>query len=528
MTRRWNGWGDVERHYPLPGSAITYLEKRIGKGTIRPDASLDDVISIIPSSRLPSHPKILTNAEERLAHARGQSLPDWISLRYGKIETFPDGVAYPASEEDIQNLVDFAMQSGVCLIPYGGGTSVVGHINPPLCDKPILTIDLCQMNRLIKLSEKDHLATFEAGVCGPLLERQLRNRGYTLGHFPQSFEYSTLGGWIATRSSGQQSYFYGRIEDLFAGGHVITPSGLLDLPPYPASAAGPDLRHLILGSEGRFGILTKATVRVRRIPEVEGFYGVIFPNWEFGISTVRVIAQEKIAVSMLRLSDPMETEITLNLSGHEKLLEWAKRCARLFRWGRELCLLIIGITGTRKSFEQTYNLAMNIAKEHKGILLGSIVGEQWRKTRFATPYLRNTLWENGYAIDTLETAINWSSVPECALAILKSIDEMEKNILAFSHLSHVYRDGASIYVTYIIPREESPEEMLNRWKAIKSAASQTILSYGGTISHQHGIGQDHLAYLVQEKSKIGMEALKRIGEAFDPQGILNPGTLFPK
>jgi alkyldihydroxyacetonephosphate synthase len=229
---------------------------------------------------------------------------------------------------------------------------------------------------------------------------------------------------------------------------------------------------------------------------------------------------------MLRLSDPLETEISLILSGHEKLFEWAKRSARLLRWGREICLLFIGVTGTRKSFEQTYNLAMDIAKGCKGIPLGSIVGEHWRKTRFATPYLRNTLWENGYSVDTLETAINWSSVPECASAILKSIDEIDKNILAFSHLSHVYRDGASIYVTYIFPREETPEEMLNRWKAIKSAASQTILSYGGTITHQHGVGRDHLPYLGQEKGKIGMDTIKRIGELFDPQGILNPGALF--
>jgi alkyldihydroxyacetonephosphate synthase len=221
--RRWNGWGDDQTLYPLPESAAAYLAELVGPGQPQPDASLAYVVASVPASRLPAHPMIDTDPAGRLAHARGQSLPDWVALRAGLIDTFPDGVAYPASDEEVRALLAYARRSEARLVPYGGGTSVVGHINPLPGRRPVLTVDLGRLNRLISLDETSQLATLEAGIAGPVLENQLRARGYTLGHFPQSFEYSTLGGWIATRSSGQQSYHYGRIEELFAGGHIETP-----------------------------------------------------------------------------------------------------------------------------------------------------------------------------------------------------------------------------------------------------------------------------------------------------------------
>ncbi len=527
MSRRWNGWGDENQHYSIPNTAISYLQKRIGIGILSPDASIEQAISTIPPSRLPLHPKISMDFEDRLRHARGQSLPDWIALRSNKIDTFPDGVAYPTTEDDIQELLTFALQTGTLIIPYGGGTSVVGHINPPKSDKPILTIDMSRMNRFVKICENDHLAIFEAGVRGPLLEKYLRKRGYTLGHFPQSFEYSTVGGWIATRSSGQQSYHYGRIENLFAGGKVITPSTILELPPHPASAAGPDLRQLILGSEGRFGIITHAILRIRKAPDVEGFYGVFFPRWEYGVSAIRDIAQEGVPVSMLRLSDSMETEITLVLAGYESISLWLKRTSRVFRSMEDFCLLIVGLTGSQKLTVQGYSHVLKIVKSYKGIPLGSGIGDQWKKNRFRTPYLRNTLWDSGYAVDTIETAISWSKVSECVLAIKNSIVEAAENVLVFSHLSHVYRDGVSIYITYIFPRQRTFEENICKWKTIKDAASKTILAYGGTISHQHGIGRDHLPYIQSEKGEGGVKVIANIGKILDPDGIMNPGSLYP-
>ncbi|MCZ7669624.1 MAG: FAD-binding oxidoreductase [Chloroflexi bacterium] len=218
----------------------------------------------------------------RLRHARGQSLPDWVALRRGRIPAFPDGVAFPTLDVEVRDAIRYAQEVGAKLIPYGGGTSVVGHINPQAGDAPVLTINMQRLNNLRHFDATSQLATFGAGVSGPDVEAQLRARGFTLGHYPQSFGLSTLGGWVVTRSSGQQSLGYGRIEDLFAGGVMETPSGRWELLAHPASAAGPDLRHLVLGSEGRLGILTEATVRATPLPEEEAFHGLFFRTLNWG------------------------------------------------------------------------------------------------------------------------------------------------------------------------------------------------------------------------------------------------------
>ncbi len=239
--KRWNGWGNTQKEYHVPPNAIEYLKKEVGSGSVPADASLEEVIKSIPESKISSHPLISNDKEDRLRHARGQSLPDWVALRSGQIGAFPDGVAYPTNREEVADLLAFSAANNVKVIPYGGGSSVLGHINPRMKDGTTLCIDMGKMNQFLDIDIDSRLATFGAGIPGPELENHLKNRGFTLGHFPQSFEYSTLGGWIATRSCGQQCYHYGRIEDLFAGGHLETLQGGMDLPPIPASAAGPDL-----------------------------------------------------------------------------------------------------------------------------------------------------------------------------------------------------------------------------------------------------------------------------------------------
>lgn len=533
--RRWNGWGDDATLYPLPDSAARFLEAQVGKGATQPDVSIEKVIASIPVSRLPAHPLITIDPLERLRHARGQSLPDWIELRSGCISSFPDGVAYPSSEEEVRSLLDYAKDTGTCVIPYGGGTSVVGHINPLSTELPSLTVDLSRLNRLLDLDEISRLATFEAGVNGPSIEVQLNSHGYTLGHFPQSFELSTLGGWIATRSSGQQSYHYGRIENLFAGGHLETLRGPLDLPCLPASAAGPDLRQVILGSEGRLGILTKAVVRVQAIPEIDAFYGIFFRDWESGVEAVREIVQARLQVSMMRLSNAVETETTLQLSGKDQLVRWARRGLGWIRYGPENSILVFGVTGSRSATGFTWRKVTSIARSHGGLYTGSMIGKMWQKSRFYTPYLRNTLWEQGYTLDTVETAVPWVSVFPTAAAITDGISnaltacgvpEREAHVLVFAHLSHIYPDGASIYTTFLFQRAKDPEETLFRWQALKQAASQAILAHRGTISHQHGVGRDHAVYLPAEKGPLGMALLGAACKELDPQGLMNPGKLL--
>jgi alkyldihydroxyacetonephosphate synthase len=364
-----------------------------------------------------------------------------------------------------------------------------------------------------------------------LLEKQLAEHGYTLGHYPQSFEFSTLGGWIATRSSGQQSYYYGRIEDLFAGGEVEMPQGTLELPPLPASAAGPDLRQLVLGSEGRLGVITRGTLRVRPLPEAEGFYGVFFPNWQLGCAAVRTIAQSDLPLSMLRLSNARETETTLVLTGKTGLVSWAGRGLRWLGYPDTRCLLIFGVTGPAPQVRRTRRAVHAVCRSQRGLSTGAYIGRIWRKSRFRTPYLRNSLWEAGIAIDTLETAVSWSQVDAAAANLQNSIQaaaaKLGEQVLVFAHLSHLYPDGASLYITYLFRRAAIPEVTLQLWQAMKTAASQEIVRLRGTISHQHGVGSDHASYLAAEKSAAGMQLLEQILQAADPQQLLNPGKLLP-
>ncbi len=527
--KRWNGWGNINTNYPVPVPARNYLTTLFGTMEPPPDAAYETVLKSVPKSRLPFHVLVDATAQARLSHACGQSTPDWVALRSGRIPAFPDGVAFPKNEEQVRELIAYAQKSGAVIIPYGGGTSVVGHINPLKSSAPVLTLSMERMTRMLDLDEFGCSATFEAGVKGPDLEASLKEKGYTLGHYPQSHEYSTLGGWIVTRSSGQQSYKYGRIEQMFAGGRMETPHGTLDIPHFPASAAGPDIKELILGSEGRMGIITQAKVKIRRVPDAEEFFGVFFPSWEQGTESVRHVTQEEIPVSMLRLSNPQETETTLILSG-KSWVGMADKGLRLVGYKENRCLLVFGVTGSVNHVRRTRAQSASVFRKFGGLFVGTIVGHTWEKSRFLSPYLRNTLWDLGVAIDTLETAIPWKNIAlasaEIPASISKSAGESGQKVLAFAHLSHIYRDGASIYTTFLFPRPNDPDELLHRWQAIKMAASLTIQRFGGTISHQHGVGTDHAPFLPAEKGTLGMDAIRAVCRSFDPDGIMNPGKLF--
>jgi alkyldihydroxyacetonephosphate synthase len=527
--KRIQGWGNINTDYPVPEPAQVYLEQVVGKAHLVHNISVDDLLTKIPASRLPKHPLIRTEAEERLRHSRGQSLNDWVDMYNGLVNTFPDGVAYPETDTQIRELIEHALKHKLNLIPYGGGSSVVGHLTPPQNDLPTLSVDLSKVNQLLDLNTENCEATFGAGVSGPELEAQLNKHGFTLGHYPQSWEYSTLGGWIVTRSVGQQSYHYGRIEPLFVNGHLETPAGPLELPHFPKSAAGPDLRHLVLGSEARLGILTRATMRVRRLPEQEHFYAAFFPNFEIGLEAVRTIAQSELALSMVRLSDPMETETTFQLSGEEKLVGLAKKGLRLFGHGEERCMLIYGLTGSKAENRLADRQLAHIVRTHQGMMVKFYLGEAWMKKRFLTPYLRNTLWDLGYALDTLETSLPWEKISQGRQRIVNAISHALKYenevVLVFSHISHVYTNGGSLYVTYLYRRAEDPHQTLVRWHKMKGAASQCITELGGTISHQHGVGLDHKPYLPIEKGRLGMQIIKNVIKTVDPDGIMNSGKL---
>jgi alkyldihydroxyacetonephosphate synthase len=468
----------------------------------------------------------------RLMHARGQSFGDLAAFRFGKVPLIPDGVAFPRTEADIEELLQWAGGIEAQVVPYGGGTSVTGGVTPIDNGRPVITISLEGMSSLIELDEKSHMACFEAGVQGPWLEAQLRAKGFTLGHFPQSFAYSSLGGWIVTHSSGQESLGYGRIADMFQGGRLIAPKGSLEVLPHPASAAGPELKHLVLGSEGCLGILTEATVKVRPLPKKQLFLGAMLPGFKEGVRMVQAISQARLPLCMLRLSDEPETRVSLVLANLGRLRGLAEGVLRfLMPKGQGQCLLLYGAAGEPKEIAAPLNEAARVIRSHKGLPLGRIPGISWQKNRFKLPYLRNTLWDLGYGVDTLETATSYSRLLPTYRAVMKaflgSLAKENERVYAMAHLSHTYETGASLYFTFFFRLAKTLEDSLDRWLKIKHSALRAIVDQRATLSHHHGVGLDHLPFLGQEKGPTGLLLLRALKGALDPQGLLNPGKLIP-
>ncbi len=483
--RRWNGWIDEGAVAPriAPG-AMRLLEAEVGAGTPPRDATLADVVSAIPASRLGNDDAWSTDPEDRLRHARGQSLPDWIALRSGRIGRVPDAVSRPSTTDDVRALFLAADGRRFSLIPFGGGTSVVGGVSPdPDDDRPAVTVAMDGLAGLLRLDEASGLATFGAGTLGPDLEAALAPHGLSLGHFPQSWERSTVGGWVAARSAGQQSIGFGRIEDLFAGGHLEAPAGTLDLPAHPASAAGPDLRQLVLGSEGRLGILTEATVRAVPKPRVEATPAWVLGEWPRAVEAARAIARAGLPLSMVRLSTPIETVTTLALAGESRGSRALRGYLRFRRIGPEPCLLIVIASGEVKLVETAVREVGSIVRRHGGTGVGGSIGRRWIRSRYRTPDLRDGLWELGYAVDTLETAVDWTHLPGLAADLGRTLrhglDETGERVHAFSHLSHVYPSGSSLYATYVFRIAADPDETLERWRRLKTAASEAIVRHGG-------------------------------------------------
>ncbi|MDE1464905.1 FAD-binding oxidoreductase [Spartinivicinus poritis] len=530
--RRWNSWGWETVSYPLPEQATHFLMDKLGGATPLPIASLQEVLASVPESRLEAHPLVDCSAEVRVNHCRGQSLADWLALKSGQLGVIPDGVAMPTTSEQVAELLQWAKQHQYKIIPYGGGTSVAGHITPQASEQPILTLSLVRLNQLIHVDKDSLLATIGAGATGPQVEAQLQSQGYTLGHFPQSFEFSTLGGWIATRSSGQQSLYYGRIEQLFAGGRLETLEGPLNIPAFPASAAGPDLREWVLGSEGRIGVITEAIMRVSPCPSYESFRVVILPSWEQAIALLKKLVQLRLGLSMLRLSDGVETDTHLQLAGHPRSINALRWYLQKRGCGQGMCMLTVGFTGQQKSqYQNKIKLFKQLVAQHKGVSTGEWLGKKWAAGRFRLPYLREALWQRGFLVDTVETAIAWSQInllkEQLENAVANALVDEGEKIWVFTHVSHCYPQGASLYTTFLFRQADNYTTTYARWQKLKQAACEAIVKVGGTISHHHGVGKDHAPYLKAEKGELGIQQIKNWLTNFDSNQQLNPGTLLP-
>ena len=529
--RRWNGWGGEGTDFPLKPKALAYLADRLGgPGTRLADATLDAVIAEVPPSRLPLHPLVSTDPETRVRNARGHSFADWLALRSGRFERFPDGVALPTTGGEVGDVLRWAHHAGFTVIVRGGGTSVAGHVDIPESAAPVLVLSLERLDRLMHLDPESRIATFGAGATGPAIERQLATHGFTLGHFPQSWELSTVGGWVAARSSGQQSRRYGRIEQLFAGGRLEPPHGTWRLPSFPASAAGPDLREMVLGSEGRIGALTEVDLRVTPAAEHESFHVAFLPSWEAGVALLHRLIDREVPLSMMRLSNPHETVAHLALGGdHPLFAVFDRAVTALGAKPGTRTMFTFGVTGPKRRARRALSETLSAVRSLGGVTLAhGAMGKIWEHSRFRSPYFRNGLWEHGYSVDTVETAVDWSRVDTTMTAVETAIRTAAggEPILVFSHLSHVYAQGCSVYTTYVFPNAADYDTLARRWRAMKTAASDAIVASGGTISHQHGVGRDHAPWLVHEKGEQGLAAIRAVVDAFDPERRLNPGCLL--
>jgi len=547
---RWNGWGRLGESTELSGpreqALLAELGRRLGRPLARAAAPVElDSVRPPPSKLAPAalaqlraacgDDAVRTSAFERVTHALGRSLPDLLRLRRGEIERFPEAVVYPGDEGAVAAVLRIAAGADLAVVPFGGGSSVVGGVEPRSGpgQAGALSLDTARLGRLLRLDRESGTATFQAGVDGPALEAALAAHGLTLGHFPQSFEHSTLGGWIATRSVGQQSDGYGGIDDLLVAVRMVTPEGVIRTIEVPRSATGPDWNHLVLGSEGALGVIVEATVRVRPAPRASEIRALLFRDFAGGLAAARELHGEDVGLGMVRLSDPAETELSLLLrrdpARRVDVAAGALALAARAGWGRGRCTLLYGAEGSDAgAVHRALRRARAIGWRHGGLPLGGAPGRAWRRERFRTPYLRDWLLDHGVAVDTMETAFPWSRVARghrsVTDALHGALGAHAGAGLAMAHLSHGYPDGACLYFTALWAVDES--RPLEQWAAIKRDVTDAIVAAGGTLSHHHGVGVDHAAWLARERGSLALAALRAAKAALDPRGVMNPGKLL--
>jgi alkyldihydroxyacetonephosphate synthase len=521
----WSGWGDPAL-IPVLGEDVRALLAQ-GLGVREPGESVGSLADLNPpASRLGpaataelaavvGPENALADDEARVRHTRGKSLTDLLRLRAGDVADAPDLVVLPGSHEQVLECLRVCSQRRIAAVPFGGGTSVVGGLeSASAAFAGVLAVDLRRMNALVELDVQSRLAVLEPGLRGPQAEALLNERGFTIGHFPQSFEYLTLGGAAATRSSGQASAGYGRFDELVLALRVAAPEGTLELGRAPKSAAGPDLRQLILGSEGALGVITSLTVAVRPLPEVRRYEGWRFESFSQGVAAIRRLVQDGPRPTVLRLSD--EAETALNLAGPSELAA-----------GAGDCLAIAGYEGAAADVAARQEGAARLLQAAGG-QRDPDAGAAWERGRYRGPYLRDALLDAGAIVETLETVAFWSALPRVyehvSSALRDSLTAQGAPPVVLCHISHVYPTGASLYFTVASARLEDP---VAQWRAAKAAASDAILAAGGSITHHHGVGTDHVRWYAREIGELGLGILAAVKGRLDPRGILNPGVLIP-
>jgi len=547
---KWWGWGyegvefsdgDKPELAPFIADAIGVDIRRKTGAPLRFD-ELD-----IPEARLPGDlravleeaiagPYVSTDPLDRVIHGRGKSLRDLIRQRRGELPRLPDVVVRPAGEDEIAAVVQAALRADAVVIPFGGGSSISGSLEAPAAEsRPVISVDLARLDQVLDVDAGSRLARVQAGVFGPRLEEQLAARGYTFGHFPDSFAHSTLGGWIATRSSGMQSDRYGDIADMVKGLRVVTPSGTLVIRPVPATSTGPSVRQMVLGSEGRLGIITEATVHVRRIPKERKILGYLFPTFADGLAAMRDLAASEYSASVTRVSDANETQFSFAMRVSPTLADKAQSAALKVYLARRLgfdvsrmCLAFIGYEGSERHVSSQRRAVGRLVKRHGGLCIGSGPGALYDQKKFDIPYIRDFLLDRGAPGDVSETATTWSNLMPLYEAVTAAANEAFAELrvqgYVMCHLSHSYHAGACLYFTFSFGAS-GQDEMLGEYEVVKSAIQQAFVDNGATLSHHHAVGTEHAQWLQEDVSAPGVAMLNALFDGTDPGRHLNPGKI---
>jgi alkyldihydroxyacetonephosphate synthase len=546
---KWWGWGadDVAFSHEGKPDLAPFIERHLGLDVRRPGIPPIgfDALEIPPpslpaalSERLedavgPGH--VSTDDHDRVVHARGKSLTDLIRQRRGELGRLPDVVVRPGAEDEVVAVVGAALEEDAVVIPFGGGSSISGSLEAePDEMRPVISLDVSRMSRVLEIDAVSQLARVQAGVFGPDLERQLNAQGWTCGHFPDSFTYSTLGGWIATRSSGMQSDRYGDIGELTRGLRVVTATGTLVVRPVPSTSTGPSVREMVLGSEGRLGIITEATIHVRRTPPERKILGYLFPTWPAGLAAMRDIAASEASPSVTRVSDAPETAFSFAMREDPTPLDRVKSKALqafLRRKGWDLdamCLSLIGYEGSANHLARQRKLTERIVKRHGGLGIGTTPGKLYDQKKFDTPYIRDYLLDRGAPADVSETAAPWSQLETLYANVMAAghgaFERLGVPGYLMCHLSHSYHAGACLYFTFAL-NPPADHDALEDYGVVKRAIQQAFVDSGATLSHHHAVGTEHAQWLEEDISSPGVAMLRALFEGTDPGANLNPGKI---
>ena len=483
---------------------------------------------------------VVLDDEVRIVHWAGRSVRDLIRTRQGEFARVPDAVAYPGSEAEVEALLRAAYEHDWVVIPFGGGTSISGSLHAEAGeDRTVVTVDLGRLNRVLEVDEHSGLARVEAGILGPDLEAALGARGLTMGHLPDSFTYSTLGGWVATRSSGMQSDKYGDIADIVRGLHLVRPTGTVVLRDLPSTSTGPSVREMVLGSEGRLGIITQVTIQVHRVAEHREVIAYLFPTWDAALLAMHEVARSEASPVFTRISDADETAFSLSTvkapsspAGKAKAFAQDRLfdVLRMRGWDLDaMCISYACFEGSKNQNLLDKKAVRDIVARHGGASLGSGPGALYDQKKFDTPYIRDFLLDRRTVGDVSETAAPWSKLAEVHRAAKQAAHEAFARVgttgFVFCHMSHSYHAGACLYFTFAFVHGED-SYALEQYDTVKRAIQQSFMDTGATLSHHHGVGTEHKPWMEQDVSPAGVDLLRGLFASADPKGLLNPAKVI--